>query len=93
MNQVKTFFQQYLSGYKPYKTYWNYEDGCVLKGCIDLYAATGDSLYRDFVLDYLSRYVAEDGSITESDGSIPRAMIPLIGSRVVMVLPKFKKLT
>ena len=63
MNQVKTFFQQYLSGYKPYKTYWNYEDGCVLKGCIDLYAAAGDSLYRDFVLDYLSRYVAEDGSI------------------------------
>ena len=45
MNQVKTFFQQYLSGYKPYKTYWNYEDGCVLKGCIDLYKATGDAQY------------------------------------------------
>ena len=63
MNQVKTFFQQYLSGYKPYKTYWNYEDGCVLKGCIDLYAATGDDEYRRFVLDYLNRYVAADGSI------------------------------
>jgi len=63
MNQVKAFFQQYLSSYKPYKTYWNYEDGCVLKGCIDLYAATGEKLYRDFVLDYLNRFVAEDGSI------------------------------
>ena len=30
------------------------------------------------------------GSITDNDGMIPRAMIWLIGSRVVMVLPKFK---
>ena len=63
MNQVKTFFQQYLSGYKPYKTYWNYEDGCVLKGCADLYMATGDSTWRDFVLNYVSHYVEADGSI------------------------------
>ncbi len=63
MTHINAFTRQYLAGYKPYKSYWNYEDGCVLKGCIDLYAATGDSLYRSFVLDYLQRYVAEDGTI------------------------------
>ncbi len=63
MTNANVFIQQYLSQYKPYKTYWNYEDGCVLKGCIDLYAATGDEAYRRFVLDYLNRFVAPDGSI------------------------------
>ncbi len=63
MSHVNAFLEQYLSAYKPYKTYWNYEDGCVLKGCIDLYAATGKQDYRTFVLDYLSRYVQADGSI------------------------------
>lgn len=63
MTATHAFIRQYLPGYKPYKTYWNYEDGCVLKGCIDLYAATGDPFYRSFVLDYLFRYVAQDGTI------------------------------
>ncbi len=57
------FLKDYLSDYRPYKTYWNYEDGCVLIGCIDLYLATGDEAYRDFVMRYLNTYVAEDGTI------------------------------
>ena len=60
---IQQYFQRFLANYTPYKKYWNYEDGCVLKGCIDLYHATGDVLYRDFVLDYVSAYVAADGSI------------------------------
>lgn len=60
---VRAFIRQYLAGYRDYKAYWNYEDGCVLKGCADLYRATGDPLYRDFVLRYLARRVAEDGTI------------------------------
>ena len=58
---IQQYFQRFLANYTPYKKYWNYEDGCVLKGCIDLYHATGDVLYRDFVLDYVSAYVAADG--------------------------------
>ena len=30
---------------------------------IDLYLATGDSFFRDFALNYMERFVAEDGSI------------------------------
>ena len=56
MTNVNAFIRQFLSQYKPYKSYWNYEDGCVLKGCIDLYAATGDDEYRRFVAnDFVER--------------------------------------
>ena len=58
------FFQAYLQGYQPFKPYWNYEDGCVLLGCIRMFRATGDRRYADFVMDYLSQRIAADGSIT-----------------------------
>lgn len=60
---VKLWFKEYLSKYTPYKTYWNYEDGCVLKAAIDLYKVTGDAEYKQFAMDYMSRYVKADGSI------------------------------
>ena len=60
---IKAYVRDFLSDYKPYKTYWNYEDGCVLKGCADLYRATGDEAYRSFVLGYLETHVRPDGSI------------------------------
>ena len=43
---IQAYLQSYLSAYTPYKTYWNYEDGCVLSGCVALYRATGDSQWR-----------------------------------------------
>lgn len=52
-----------LSCYEPYKSYWNYEDGCMLIGCIDLYYTTFDPEYKQFVMDYLNTYVMADGSI------------------------------
>ena len=61
--EAKTFIAQYLERYTPYKDYWNYEDGCVLKGLIDLYRADGTPAYRDYVLGYLDRRVEKDGSI------------------------------
>ena len=60
---IKQWFKEYLAKYQHYKTYWNYEDGCILKGAIDLYKATGDEAFRQYVLDYVSHYVAADGSI------------------------------
>ena len=60
---VKLWFKEYLSKYTPYKTYWNYEDGCVLKAAIDLYKVTDDAEYKQFAMDYMSRYVEADGSI------------------------------
>ena len=65
MNRVEAFAKAYLAAYKPYKSRWNYEDGCVLVAACDLYRATGDPVWRDFVLGYLSPRVMEDGSIPE----------------------------
>ena len=53
-----------LESYMPFKNYWNYEDGCVLLGCIRMYQATGDTAYAGFVLDYLSERIMPDGSIS-----------------------------
>ena len=63
MKDVKAFIGDYLAAYAPYKKYWNYEDGCVLKGCADLYRATGDAVYKDFVMQYMETFVEPDGSI------------------------------
>lgn len=60
---VNAYLKDYLAGYQHYKTYWNYEDGCVLVGCIDLYEATGEAVYRDFVLAYLAEAVTPAGDI------------------------------
>ena len=57
------FVEGFLNAYKPYKKYWNYEDGCVLKGCIDLYNASENGNFAEFAFDYLETYVREDGSI------------------------------
>lgn len=74
---VRAYLKDYLVGYKHYKPYWNYEDGCVLLGCIDLYEATGDLLYRDFVLAYLREAVSPAGEIptTSSANTISTASI------------------
>ena len=60
---VKAYIDGFLARYKPYKPYWNYEDGCVLIGCVHLFQATKDARYRDFILDYLSQRVMPDGDI------------------------------
>lgn len=60
---LEAFFQSYLAAYQPFKSYWNYEDGCVLQGCRGLYAVTGAAHYRDFIMHYLDERVTPDGSI------------------------------
>lgn len=59
-------FEQYarhhLETFVPGKR-WNYEDGCVMMGSIMLYRITGDTFYKDFVRDYVDRFVDEAGVI------------------------------
>ncbi|MBQ8922092.1 MAG: glycoside hydrolase family 88 protein [Oscillospiraceae bacterium] len=60
---TERFFKEYLARFKPFKTYWNYEDGCLLLGCQRMFEATGRSLYAEFVLRYLSQRIEQNGSI------------------------------
>ena len=61
---AQSYIKGILSGYKHYKDYWNYEDGCILMGCKQLYEATGERAYLDFILDYTDPLIAADGTIT-----------------------------
>ena len=60
---VEQYFKEYLLRYQNYKSYWNYEDGCVLIGCKQMYEATGDIQYLEFILNYLNEFIDEDGTI------------------------------
>ena len=60
---TERFFHEYLSRYKPFKGYWNYEDGCLLLGCTRMFRASGNPEYAEFVLRYLSQRVTADGHI------------------------------
>ncbi|MCL2840356.1 MAG: glycoside hydrolase family 88 protein [Defluviitaleaceae bacterium] len=42
---------------------WNYIDGCMMKAIMDLFHATGNMKYFDFVKQYIDFYVDEDGKI------------------------------
>lgn len=58
------FIRHYLADWRNYKPEWNYEDGCVWKGCLDLADSTGQSEFFDFVYRHVSPRVAEDGGIS-----------------------------
>lgn len=60
---VPQFINTYLENYHNYKDFWNYEDGCVLIGCVQLYKASKDSFYKEFVLRYMDGFITQDGSI------------------------------
>jgi unsaturated rhamnogalacturonyl hydrolase len=60
---VVRFILDYIAAYTDYKTYWNYEDGCVLIGCVRLYEVTRNPAYKQFIMDYLYKRVDKKGAI------------------------------
>ena len=62
-DDIRAFIEQYKARYRGNPDCWNYEDGCVLMGLIDLYRAQGDPADRQWVLDYLAGRVEADGAI------------------------------
>lgn len=62
--EAENYIRHYLNTYENYKTYWNYEDGCVLIGARQMYEATGNDGYFTFVKEYVDDWVTQDGIIT-----------------------------
>jgi unsaturated rhamnogalacturonyl hydrolase len=59
---INEFIKQYMEEFTPYKTKrWCYEDGILLTAMRDLYLASGDVSYRDFVLNYLDKFIDDSG--------------------------------
>lgn len=65
--QAAPFIRYTLAMWKPYRPFWNYEDGCIYKGALDLHAATGLRSLFDFVYREVSARVAFDGAIRGFD--------------------------
>jgi unsaturated rhamnogalacturonyl hydrolase len=65
--EVAPFVERYLATWKPYRLHWNYEDGCIFKGCLDLAAATGQPFPRDFVHREVGSRVGPGGTIAGFD--------------------------
>lgn len=63
IDDAPKFIKSYLGQYKNFKDHWNYEDGCILIGCVQLYEATGDDYYKEFVIRYMKDYILDDGTI------------------------------
>ena len=70
MDRIADFVRGYLRSYTSYKKGWNYEDHCILVAAIDLWEATGEAEWRDYVLAYLDRYVQADGSVPAFDRNV-----------------------
>jgi unsaturated rhamnogalacturonyl hydrolase len=60
---LESFVKQIMKDFKFYKESWNYEDGCIYKGIMDMYYATGDKDYYDFVFENIEKWIDKDGKI------------------------------
>lgn len=67
--QVPVFVEAYIRSWRPYKEAWNYEDGMIWLGALDLYESTGDAALLDFVRTEAERRITPEGVMTtfESD--------------------------
>jgi len=70
MNQekIKEYMNYYLNHFTSAKNKkWNYEDGCVLLGVIQIYKTLNEPYLKDFVIEYLDEYLTEEGTILYYD--------------------------
>ncbi len=61
--KIEKFINQIIKNFKFYKKNWNYEDGCIYIGMEDLYKATGDKKYYNFVKEKIDERLKDDGTI------------------------------
>ena len=57
------FVKQIMEDFKFYKKTWNYEDGCIYAGIMNMYNVTGEEKYYDFVFRNVEKWIDESGKI------------------------------
>ncbi|HLP70950.1 MAG TPA: glycoside hydrolase family 88 protein, partial [Rhizobium sp.] len=64
----RDYFDDYCRRYQPYKGgAWCYEDGCIYRGLVLLFEATGERRWRDHLLRLIGPQVRSDGSLAGYD--------------------------
>ncbi|WP_119309257.1 glycoside hydrolase family 88/105 protein [Cohaesibacter haloalkalitolerans] len=62
---LTSYFRHYAESYSAYKSGpVCYEDGCLYRGLITLYEATGEKSWLDILISFAQKQVAPDGSMT-----------------------------
>jgi unsaturated rhamnogalacturonyl hydrolase len=61
------FIDHYLAHWKPYRPFWNYEDGCIYKGLLDLAEVTRNDWYFDYAYRAVGARTAQNGALTGFD--------------------------
>lgn len=61
--KITNFVDNYLKNFKRYRDKWNYEDGCVFIGALNIYKAIGDEKYLSFLLEQLDQLINNQGEI------------------------------
>lgn len=79
------YIDTYIEQYKPYKEHWNYEDGCVLIGCEDLFRISNNRKYFDFIQSYVDERITEDGKILVYE-SKEHAIDNILSGRILFLL-------
>lgn len=63
---VDKYIDKYMELFTPYKAgTWCYEDGILMTAIYDMYKATGDKKYFDFVYNFYDKAILPDGYIKE----------------------------
>jgi unsaturated rhamnogalacturonyl hydrolase len=65
--QVAPFILDYLGAWQPRISSWNYEDGCIYKGFLDLAEALGEQRFFEFVRREVDARISADGVIRGYD--------------------------
>lgn len=66
--RLEQFIDNYIEQFESTSDKWDREDGCVLTGMQMMHEVTGEEKYKKFILDYLQRYIGEDGTINICSG-------------------------
>jgi len=62
--QIEKYIDHYMESFHPYKDgRWCYEDGILMTAIYDMYKATKEQKYYDFVFKYYDSMVNSDGTI------------------------------
>ena len=60
---AELYFRTYAQKFRALdRPFWNYEDGCVLTALQALYEASGDSFWRDVMIEFMNRYITPEGA-------------------------------
>lgn len=64
---LNDFIKQLMKDFRFYKESWNYEDGCIYVGVMDMYNVKQNEKYYDFVVNNVDKFITDDGKIRNYD--------------------------